>query len=88
MKKFRRSILFSLKSNQLKKKVFETFNNIKQKNNEIKIYIVDFISLYEIINDVIIDIIVVRIFINKCKNTIKMQLKNEYQKKFNMIFNE
>ena len=43
----------------IEKKNFEIFNNIKQKNNEIKIYIVDFISLYEIINDVIIDIIVV-----------------------------
>ena len=62
----------------IKKKVIETFNNVKQKNNEIEIYIVEFIALYEIINDVIFIIIVVRNFINKSKNTIKLQLKNKY----------
>ena len=81
---------FYLRWNQInwKKKVFETFSNIKQKNNEIEVYIADFISLYEMINDVIIDIVVVRDFINECKNTIKMQLKSEYQKSLNMVLDE
>ena len=72
----------------IKKKIVEVFNNIKQKNNEIEIYIVEFIFLYKIINNVIFNLIAVRIFINECKNTIKMQLKNKYQKNFNMIFDE